>query len=436
MTAARLCEIIAPLTRAERRVFIAAMTQEEVRAAQDNWAEWANKGQYVDLGEGRTGLVMAGRGYGKTRAGSEWIVEQVRDAEAPLRIALVGATLPEARRLMVEGESGLLNVCDGDIAAWVPSRGLLRFRGGSQAELFSGASPDALRGFQHHLAWCDEIAKWPRGLEAWDMLQMGLRLGDRPQVLVTTTPRACEVLRRIQALPHVGMGGATRENIHLPPAFIAAMTAMYEGTRLGRQELEGELLPDVQGALWSVELLEGCRLLPDLHGARGFARIVIGVDPPAGGGTCGIVACGVDRGGVGHVLGDHSVSGRSAEGWARAVAAAVEAHGAHFVVAEGNQGGAMVEAVLRSAGVDVRVKTVHASIGKSARADPIATLCEAGRVRFAGRFPALEAELCGLIGGGGYEGPGASPDRADAMVWALTELMLGPRERRVGVRVV
>ena len=492
---------------ARRRQLLAALGQEEADAFDAAWRAWAHEGQCPDeSADWRTWVIMAGRGFGKTRAGAEWVLDAVRRsvrrgvgrslvpvggyAARPLRIALVAATLDEARRVMIEGESGLLAVADRWIARWEPTKRILSFTGGAEAHLFSGASPEQLRGPQHHFAWCDELAKWEKPVETWDMLQLGLRLGERPRTLVTTTPRGGPGLARILAARGtIVTGGPTHANPHLAEAYLEAVTDLFEGTRLGRQELGGELLPDLPGALWSVDLLEKCRAANPLPsagegrlaaGERGegtasagkpspshslrerappspakgrgvFTRVVIGVDPPAADGTCGIVACAKDRDGRAHVLADHSVTGRSPEAWARAVAAAAEIYsspasageGDHpkggggapsrvpvRVVAEVNQGGRMVESVLRAADANLRLKLVRASEGKSACADPVAALFEAGKVTLHGRFPELEAELCGLIAGGGYEGPGTSPDRADAMVWALTELML-EKERAV-----
>ena len=264
-------------------------------------------------------------------------------------------------------------------------------------------------------------------------------------------------------------GGRTRENPHLPVAYVETVEELYAGTRMGRQELDGELLPDVAGALWSVELIERCRILspspsgerlgvgpvrqdqptptgptppplrgssPPLKGRGLFTRTVIGVDPPSGDGTCGIIACALDADGIGYVLADHSVTACSPERWASAIAAAAEIHGAQMVVAETNQGGTMVESVLRVADARLRVKSVKASISKSDRAVPIATAFEAGKVKLCGRFKELEAELCGLIAGGGYEGPGRSPDRADAMVWALSELLVKKEQMVPRIRVL
>lgn len=273
---------------------------------------------------------------------------------------------------------------------------------------------------------------------------LGLRLGARPRALVTTTPRPVAALKAIIGDEEtVRTGGATGANPHLPSAFVEGMERRLGGTRLGRQELDGEWCEDLEGALWPRALIEASRACPPPDplpqaGGGGLRRVVIGVDPPAGvdGDACGIVACGVDRDGVGYVLADHSVAGLSPDGWARKVAAAAEAWGAQRVVAEANNGGRMVETVLKGAGLPLPVTLVHASEGKVARAAPVATLFESGRAKFAGRFAALEDELAGLTWGGGYEGPGRSPDRADAMVWALTELMLGPPPPEPRVRTL
>ncbi|HET9638845.1 MAG TPA: terminase family protein [Allosphingosinicella sp.] len=442
-------ELADTLSPAEQERFVCSLTLDEARAADLDWPGWAHEGQFEPEGRWSTWVIKGGRGFGKTKAGAEWIAGLVRNngdshfgqspASVPIRIALVGATLDEVRRVMVEGPCGLLEVAHDQIADWSPSLRRLRFRSGAEATLFSGASPEALRGPEHEFAWCDELAKWRHAQASWDMLQLGLRRGKRPRALVTTTPRPGPVLKGIMAAPGcVTTGGPSWANPHVPSGRIEEMRERYAGTRLARQELEGELLPDVAGALWTVDLLERCRIGPGRTGSEGssFRQVLIGVDPPIADGTCGIVACGLDQVGRGHVLGDHSVTDRSPEGWARAVVAAAQAHGATLAVAEANQGGRMVESVLRAASEALRVKLVYAADGKSARADPVATLFEAGRVTLHGRWDALEAELCGMIAGGGYEGPGTSPDRADAMVWALTELMLQkvraePRIRRL-----
>jgi phage terminase large subunit-like protein len=352
-----------------------------------------------------------------------------------LRIALVAATVDEARRVMVEGASGILACArPGEIVEWSRSRGEVVFAGGARATLFSGANPEALRGPQHHFAWCDELAKWRHAEAAWDMLQLGLRCGERPRTLVTTTPRGgCAALKRILADVGKGTvqtGGASGANPHLPEAFLHAVESAYGGTRMGREEIDGVFLPDVAGSLWPAGLIERCR--GERPAEDALVRVVVGVDPPASAeGTCGIVVCGLDADGMGHVLADHSAGGLSPEGWARKVAAAAEAHGADRVIAETNQGGEMVKSVLRAAGITLPVTMASASRSKAARAEPVAGLFESGKARLAGRFAELEAELGGMVPEG-YDGPDRSPDRADAMVWALWALLIAPKaEARV-----
>jgi phage terminase large subunit-like protein len=475
---------IASLGREERERVLANLSPEQREQAGYVWAIWERENQREPELPWRVWLVLAGRGFGKTRMGAEWVRRTAR-ADPMARIALVGATLSEARSVMVEGPSGILAVCpDGERPVWEPSLWRLRFPGGARATVYSAAEPDSLRGPQHHFAWCDEIAKWPLGEATWNNLMLGLRCGALPRVMATTTPRPVALVRKLHAQEGVKKTrGRTSDNaLCLAGAFIADVERDYGGTRLGRQELDGELIDDVEGSLWPRDLIERCRVLPlqpktregdqvvpgggvkgsDVDGSsecleheawsplhhvsrgppphpamgRQVRRIVIGVDPPASaeGNACGIVVCALLDDGVAHVVEDASVSGLSPEGWARAVAKAAHKWGADRVVAEGNQGGAMVASVLRGADVDLPVTMVHASIGKSARAEPVADLFERGAAKFAGAFPALEDELAGLIAGGGYEGPGRSPDRADAMVWAMTELMLGKRRAEPRIR--
>jgi phage terminase large subunit-like protein len=398
-----------------------------------DWHFWRRDAQKPPETDWRVWLVMAGRGFGKTRMGAEWVNEMAW-ANPGARIALIGATLVEARQVMVEGDSGLLSLSGGSLLNWEPSLRRLAWPNRSTATLYSAAEPESLRGPQHHFAWADEIAKWPCGIAAWDNLKLGLRIGERPQVLATTTPRPVPLIKRLVAEKGVAITtGRTADNAaNLAPDFIADVAALYGGTRWGRQELDGELIADVEGALWSRDLIEKCRV----RAAPEMKRIVIGVDPPASavGDACGIIVVGLGLDGRAYVLADHSVARPSPERWARAVASAAEAWGADRVVAEANQGGDMVVSTLRAADVMMPVKKVHASRGKVARAEPVAALYEAGRAFHCGAFPELEDELCGLISGGGYEGPGRSPDRADACVWAMTELMLGKRGMEPRVR--
>jgi phage terminase large subunit-like protein len=428
------------LTPEQRNQALFALGESRAREFDGDWPSWAHRGQTPAHDDWHVWVMLAGRGFGKTRAGAEWVSGKAR-AHPEAKIALVAATPEEARRVMIEGRAGLLAVAaDGDERrrlAWEPGLGRLTFASGATAFVFSGADGESLRGAEHHYAWCDELAKWKRGQATWDNLLLGLRAGEKPQAVVTTTPKPLPLLRSILAMPDVVLtGGATWRNPHLPPAFVDMIEGLHAGTRLGRQELDGVLLEDVEGALFPRALLEKCRVPAIAMGTgtsscprSSLVRIVIGVDPPAtaAGDACGIVVCGLDAAGCGYVLADLSVQGLSPEQWARKVAAAAEAWRADRIVAEGNQGGEMVTAVLRGAGLRLPVTRVHARAGKAARAEPIAAFFESGEAKLAGRFPDLEDELAGLSLGGLYQGPGRSPDRADAMVWALTALLLRPR---------
>ena len=428
---------LAAVAPERRRQIIRGMSEPQRRALDGFWPGWAHPGQAPPAGDWATWTILAGRGFGKTRAGAEW-VSGLANADGRLRFALVGASIDEVRAVMVEGPSGILAVARAEApvayrATWLR----LVFASGAQAAFYSGAHPERLRGAQHHHAWCDEIAKWRAPERTWDNLRLGLRMSKRPRILVTTTPKPMKLLDRLSeadTAAHRVTRGRTRDNLNLPPAFVEEMAAAYGGTRLGRQELDGELLRDAAGALWSRSGIERCRTQAVAAGA--LRRIVIGVDPPgsAGGDLCGIVVCGVDTDDIGHVLADLSVGGLTPEGWAGAVVRAAEAWAPDCVVVEKNQGGEMALAVLRAAAVALPIRPAHARFGKGARAEPVGLLFEQGRARFAGRFPELEDELCRLTARG-YDG-GGSPDRADAMVWAMTELMLGRTAARPRVLVV
>jgi phage terminase large subunit-like protein len=399
----------------------------------ETWGWQAHGGQVEPKGDWRVWLLMAGRGFGKTRAGAEWVSARAREAPGA-RIALAGATREDVAKVMIEGRSGLLRVArTGEAPLWVPSRGIVYFDSGAQGHVYSAEAGEGLRGPEHDFAWCDELAKWERGGAAWDNLQLGLRVGERPRAVVTTTPRPLALLRAIRDDPATVVSrGRMEDNLHLGEAVRAEARRRYGGTRLGRQELDGELFDAIEGALWTRALIEDSRCAPS---DRAYRRVVVGVDPPASvdGDACGIVVCALRADGIAEVVADHSVGGLSPEGWALKAAAAARAWGAHRVVAEKNNGGLMVESVLRAADVSLPVKLIHASDGKSARAEPVAALFEAKRAKLAGVFPELEDEMCALVLGGGYEGKG-SPDRADAMVWAMTELMLGERRAEPSIR--
>lgn len=422
-------EMLARLKPAERARLLGRLPPDAAREIAHVFESWALDGQLPPKGDWRVWLIMAGRGFGKTRAGAEWVTRMARRT-GRTRIALVAATTEEARNVMIEGPSGLLACADPRRRPkWEPSRGKLTFASGAEAFVYSADNPESLRGPQHRYAWCDELAKWRHGPAAWDNLIMGLREGPSQRVVVTTTPRPVPLLKRLLADPAtVRTGGRTRDNVHLPEAYIAAVEGSYAGTRLGRQELDGELIEDADGALWTRDAIDAARS-DRSEAERTLVRVVIGVDPPASseGDACGIVACGQARDGTAHVLEDASVDRPSPERWAAAVADAAWRWRADRVVAEANQGGEMVGAVLRQHDRSLPVTLVHASRGKSARAEPVSFLYAQGRVKHAGIFPALEEQMCGMTIGGGYEGPGRSPDRADALVWALTELMLAKR---------
>ena len=368
----------------------------------------------------RTWLLMAGRGYGKTRAGAEWVRRRA-EREPDARIALVGATLHEARAIMVEGVSGLLSICPpDDRPLWEPSLRRLTWPNGAQAQLHSATEPDALRGAEHTHAWADEIAKWPDGEAAWDMLAMTLRRGRHPKVVATTTPRPVPLIRRLVEDKSVArvVQPTDANRAHLAADFLAAMDA-YRGTRLGRQELDGELIEELDGALWTREMLDRARRV--VVGPP--VRTVVGVDPPVSdrGDACGIVVAARDRAGHAVVLEDASVERPTPARWAAAVADACARHGADRVVVEANQGGDLVRHVLRSHG-RLPVSLRYATRGKGARAEPVSMYYEHNRVRHEGLMTELEDELCSMTRLG-FEGPGRSPDRADALVWALAELL-------------
>jgi phage terminase large subunit-like protein len=429
----------------KRREALAAAGEVAAKAVDDRWPLWVRVGQAPAREDWTVWVMMAGRGFGKTRAGAEWVSQKAREVPGA-RIALVAATPEEARRVMVEGRSGLLACArsgeERRLTRWEPGNRRLVLASGAEAFVYSGANGESLRGPEHHFAWCDELAKWKRAQAAWDNLMLGLRAGAKPQAVVTTTPRSVPALRAILAMGEAAVevtGGRTRDNPHVAPLFVATVERLHAGTRLGRQELEGVLLEDSEGALFPRALIEQARVDPQRVTGNGlfrWRRIVIGVDPPAtaAGDECGIVLCGLGDDGVGYVLADRSAGALSPEQWARRVADTAEAWGADRVVAEGNQGGEMVEAVLRGAAPRLPVKRVHARTGKAARAEPVAALFERGEAKLAGAFPELEDQLAGLVTGAAYGGPGRSPDRADAMVWALTELMLGPQRGEPRIR--
>lgn len=397
-----------------------------------NWALSGRADQKPPPGDWRTWLIMGGRGSGKTRAGAEWVHALASAGQrSELRIALVAETLGDAREVMIDGVSGICRIARERRPDFEASRRRLVWPNGAMAQIFSSEDPESLRGPQFHFAWCDELAKWKYAEETFDMLQFGLRLGDDPRQLVTTTPRPVPILKRLMAEEGTRLVRiSTRDNAaNLSPSFVKGLEARYGGSRLGRQELEGELIDDRPDALWKRADLDALRIR--FTGA--LRRIVVAVDPPSGAGLnscCGIVVAGVEQTGRAVVLADCSATGLSPAGWAQEVVKAYRRFSADRVVAEVNQGGEMVAAMLKSIDQTLPLSQVRATRGKFLRAEPVAALYEQGRVAHAGRFSALEDQMCDF-GPDGLSG-GRSPDRLDALVWALTALMLeGQSEPRV-----
>lgn len=422
--------------------FLKSLTAGELRRLHYDWPLWAREDQLPpDAAQGggdwTTWLMLGGRGAGKTRAGAEWvrsIAEAPRGAfQPPPRIALIGETFADARSVMVEGVSGLLAVHPPETRPlFEASKQRVTWPNGAVAQLFSAEDPEALRGPQFDAAWADELAKWRRPQDTWDMLQFGLRLGERPRQVATTTPRPLPLIKALLADPACAVTRvATAANaMNLAPRFLEAIVGKYRGTRLGRQELMAEILEDRPDTLWPRALIEQQRV----GEAPALRRIMVAVDPPVTSGgradACGIVVAGVSAEGLGYVLKDRTVQGLSPAGWAKAALAAYHAMEADCIVAEVNQGGELVEAVLRQVDGSVPVRSVRASRGKFVRAEPVAALYEQGRVFHVGSFAELEDEMSDF-GPDGLSG-GRSPDRVDALVWALTALMLkGGGEPRV-----
>ena len=429
--------------------WLACATPETVEAFLDSLSEgallalpflfefWTLEHQLPPEDDWRTWVIMGGRGAGKTRAGAEWVRSEVEGA-MPLskgrsnRVALVGETLDQVRDVMVFGDSGILACSPPDRRPkWEATRKRLVWPNGAIAQIYSAHEPEALRGPQFDAAWVDELAKWKKAQETWDMLQFALRLGDAPRQVVTTTPRNVSVLKSILSNPSTVMTHAATEanKAFLAASFLEEVRARYAGTRLGRQELDGVLLEDAEGALWQSAGIEAARVeeVPALD------RVVVAVDPPVTGHSksdeCGIVVVGAVTQGPpqdwqAYVLEDATIAGASPVGWAKAAIAARDRWDADRVVAEVNQGGDLVETVLRQVDPLVPYRAVRASRGKVARAEPVAALYEQGRVRHMRGLGPLEDQMCAMTAQG-YQGKG-SPDRADALVWALHDLMLVP----------
>jgi phage terminase large subunit-like protein len=396
--------------------------------------------QQPPAGDWHTWLILGGRGSGKTRMGAEWtsgVAQGYRpfSSTKSMNIALVGETLGDVREVMIDGPSGIMSASRAERPRFEMTRRRLVWSSGATASMFSSEDPESLRGPQFDAAWCDELAKWKNLQAVWDMLQFGLRLGTNPKQVITTTPKPLPLLKKMLADTNIPVRRMKmRENADfLAPGFIRHIDGLYGGTRLGRQELDGELIEESEGALWSRLMMENvfCPDVPELK------RIVIAIDPPASAtkksDACGIIAAGLDDKGTGWVLADESFAPAKPHEWARRAIALYYRLEADLVIAEVNQGGDMVPAVIAAEDENVPVRPVRANRGKAVRAEPVAALYEQGRVRHAARFPMLEDEMCDFSHNG--LSSGRSPDRVDALVWALSDLF-GRRDARPRVRVV
>lgn len=403
-----------------------------------DWKATARPEQLPPPGDWSNWLILAGRGFGKTRTGAEFVRDMVC-GRTPLargryrHIALVGETAADARDVMVgdgkvPGEgSGLLQCHPKDFRpVYESSKRRLTWPNGAIGTLYNASEPDQLRGPQHDLAWCDELAKWRLASETWDQLAFGLRLGTKPRVLITTTPRPTKIVKAIMNDPatYVTRGRTLDNAANLAPAFLKAIEARYGGTRLGRQELDAEMLEDTPGALWRLADIETPRIRPDV--VPPLFRVVVAIDPAVstneGSDETGIVVAGLGSDGHGYVLADLSGS-YSPDGWARAAVAAYREYRADRIVAEINNGGDMVERTVRSVDKLVAYQGVHATRGKVLRAEPVAAAYEQRRVHHVGTFPQLEDQMCAFTTDFSRAQAGYSPDRLDALVWALSELM-------------
>lgn len=423
-----------------RRALIEGLDEDELEtlSGPDAWWFWARDEQLPPAGNWRTWVFMGGRGAGKTRAGAEWLRSRI--AAGANRVAIAGATLNDAREVMIDGPSGLRAIArnNGERPIYEASRRRLVWPNGAVGLVFSAEEPDRVRGAEVSAVWADEFCAWKAPQEMKAMVDMALRVGERPQMLITTTPRPIPALRNVlDAGDTVLTRASTWANAaNLSPAFLSGIEAAYAHTGLGRQELDGEIVDDVPGALWSRDGLHAARIdSPPLLDA-----IVVGLDPPASVGpnadACGMIVAGAAGQGQNrcvYVLADRTVQGLSPNGWAAATADAVATHDADYVVAEVNQGGAMVEEVLRVAAPNLRVRPVRAHHGKRVRAEPVAALYAQGRVKHVGRLAPLEDEMCAFDGA---LSAGHSPDRLDALVWAVWALALEKTQANPRIRGV
>lgn len=432
-------DLLSSLTSEEVEAFLDSLSHNALLSLPWLFEHWAHTHQKPPEGNWKTWVILGGRGAGKTRAGAEWVRAQVegarpKDSGLVRRVALVAETLDQARDVMVFGESGLIECSPHDRKPeWQATKRQLVWPNGAIAQIFSASDPESLRGPQFDCAWADELAKWKKGQETWDMLQFALRLGDDPRQVVTTTPRDNVLLRELLGQEGTTLTSAptTANSAYLADSFLDHVEERYAGSRLGRQELDGELLSDTEGALWARDAIDAARVSQ----APTLDRIVVAVDPPVTShetsDDCGILVVGVTMEGPpqdwrAYVLEDASMSAASPTAWAERAVNMYRKHGADRLVAEVNQGGDLVETLVRQVDPLASYSGVRATRGKVARAEPVSALYEQGRVFHVGGFGDLEDQMC-QITRKGYAGSG-SPDRVDALVWAITELMIGPAQ--------
>ncbi|MAI90401.1 terminase family protein [Ponticaulis sp.] len=411
-----------------RQNYVEALSDLQVITLLTFWDFWARRDQRAPQKHWRCWLFMGGRGAGKTRAGAEWLRGEVLAGRAR-RVALVGPTMNDVREVMISGDSGLLAIGhELEKPVYEPSRHRLSWPNGAVGYAFSAEEPDRLRGPQFDAAWVDEIAAWDKGEHVFDMLQFGLRLGEHPRLVATTTPKPVKLVKRLLADETcVKTRGASRRNAaNLAPGFLDQMHAQYGSSQLARQELEGELVEDVEGALFRLSVIDARRVqqAPDLD------DILIAVDPPAmaheTSDACGIIAVG-RAGEDAFILADASIQGVRPDIWAEKVSLLADAFDADFILAEANQGGEMVRSVLARAGTGRAIRLVHARLGKRLRAGPVAALYEAGRVHHVGHLRELEDELIS------FGSSRASPNRLDTLVWGVSQLLLNRAMPRIAM---
>jgi phage terminase large subunit-like protein len=423
---------------AEVQEALSKMSKNQIEALQKEYTFWARPEQIEPEGDHNVWFLNCGRGFGKTWTGAQWVREKVKEGHK--RIACVASTNSDIERVMVKGESGFLALCskydktyknkEMGFPEWSPTKRTLSWANGAKVEFYSAEEPERLRGPQFSAAWCDELAAWNKDISTWDMLQFCLRLGKHPKVCVTTTPKSTKLVRKLLKDPKtcVTVGSTFDNAANLADTYLTAVKEQYEGTRLGRQELYAEVLEENEGALWTLEVLDACQIdrkdLPDL------TRVVVSVDPAvtsnAESDMTGIVVAGVDVNGKGYILGDYTDK-LTPQGWAAKAIELYHKFEADRIVAEVNQGGDLVKHTIHGEDETVPLKMVRASRGKYARAEPVSALYERGLVHHVSDTDDPEASLNELqVQLTTWEPLGSigSPDRLDALVWALTELML------------